>query len=45
MGGYQRGDVVRIVGIADARKVTQDRAYLVRGGWSVFDDLQVEREW
>jgi hypothetical protein len=39
MRGYQGGNMVWIVDIANARKVPQDGSYLV-GGWrSLLDDL------
>src|SRR5579863_2080890 len=44
MRRYQRGNMVRIVDIANARKVVQDGAYLVSSWRSLLDDLQVELE-
>jgi hypothetical protein len=38
------GNMMRILDIAKGRKVVQDRAYLVGGRWSIFDDLYVELE-
>jgi len=45
MRGYQGGDMVWIVDIANGRKVPHDGSYLVGGWWSLLDDLWVEPEW
>jgi hypothetical protein len=38
------GNMMRILDIANGRKVAQDRAYLARARRSIFDDLYVELE-